>query len=234
MDRPLLTIQSTMSQTPNYTERLQQKMGAVGLSSFRSLARQAGVSLWPVRQLRQGKALELRSRSLLAIAETLQVSLSELIEQFSPQSPEREAIARSGERNPRDAKAIAALQEEYARLQAQMDAQRPTLEREFQRASLDVLESWLLQWPTAARAARENPQIPAGRLLPLVSPVEALVRQWGIEAIAEVGAEIPYDPQQHQLMDGTAEPGDRVRVRYVGYKQGETLLYRAKVSPIAP
>jgi hypothetical protein len=33
-------------------------------------------------------------------------------------------------------------------------------------------------------------------------------------------------------MEGHAEVGDRVRVRYTGYWQGEKLLYRAKVSPV--
>ncbi len=49
---------------------------------------------------------------------------------------------------------------------------------------------------------------------------------------AIVGTELPYDSRQHQLMGGTANPGDLVRVRYAGYKQGDRLLYRAKVSPV--
>jgi molecular chaperone GrpE (heat shock protein) len=70
------------------------------------------------------------------------------------------------------------------------------------------------------------------RLLPLVRPVEQLLQQWGVEAIASVGSELAYDPHLHQLMEGTAQPGELVRVRYTGYRIGEKLLYRAKVSPI--
>jgi hypothetical protein len=33
-------------------------------------------------------------------------------------------------------------------------------------------------------------------------------------------------------MEGNAQPGDFVKVRYVGYRQGEKLLHRAKVSPL--
>jgi molecular chaperone GrpE (heat shock protein) len=95
-----------------------------------------------------------------------------------------------------------------------------------------VLESWLVQWPTAAYAAQQNQQLPAVRLLPLVRPVEQLLQQWGVEAIASVGSELAYDPHLHQLMEGTAQPGELVRVRYTGYRIGEKLLYRAKVSPI--
>ncbi|NEO49650.1 MAG: nucleotide exchange factor GrpE, partial [Moorea sp. SIO4A3] len=121
--------------------------------------------------------------------------------------------------------------QEYQRLEQQLEQQRETLMQEFQQSSLQVLESWLVQWPTAAYAAQQNQQLPAVRLLPLVKPVEQLLEKWGVEAIASVGDELPYDPQQHQLMSGTAQPGDRVRVRYTGYRIGDKLLHRAKVSP---
>ena len=70
-------------------------------------------------------------------------------------------------------------------------------------------------------------------LLPhLRSSLDPLLKSWGIEAIGTVGTEIPYDPQQHQLLEGSVQPGKQVRVRYQGYCQGEKLLYRAKVSPL--
>jgi molecular chaperone GrpE (heat shock protein) len=58
------------------------------------------------------------------------------------------------------------------------------------------------------------------------------LQEWGVEAIASVGSELPYDPQWHQLMEGIAQPGDLVKVRYTGYRIGEKLLYRAKVSSL--
>jgi molecular chaperone GrpE (heat shock protein) len=73
----------------------------------------------------------------------------------------------------------------------------------------------------------------AVKLLPLVRPVQQLLSQWGVEAIASVGAEIPYDPQFHQLIAGTAQPGETVKVRNLGYRQGEKLLHRVKVSAIS-
>ena len=125
------------------------------------------------------------------------------------------------------------LQHEYDRLQQQLVQQRQYLWQEFQQSSVQVLESLLLQLPTAAYAAQQNPQAPAVKLLPLLRPLDQLLQAWGIEPIATVGAEVPYDPQQHQLMAGVAQPGDRVKVRYTGYRQGDRLLYRAKVSPVA-
>jgi hypothetical protein len=112
------------------------------------------------------------------------------------------------------------------------DQPQTHLQQEFQQASLQILESWLVQYPTAAHAAQQNSDMPAIRLLPLMRPVEQLIKSWGVEAIAPVGSEHPYDPHLHQLMEGTAEVGDRVKIRYAGYRQGEKLLHRAKVSPV--
>ncbi|HEY9295620.1 MAG TPA: nucleotide exchange factor GrpE, partial [Phormidium sp.] len=105
--------------------------------------------------------------------------------------------------------------------------------QEFQQQSLQILESWLIQWPRAAYAAQQNPEAPAVKLLPLLRPVEQLLREWGVEAIASVGAELPFDPQQHQLIKGTAQPGDTVKVTHIGYRQGDKLLHRAKVEQIS-
>lgn len=210
------------SQT-HYTQLLQQLMQQVGVSSFRQLSRTAGVSERQLKRLRQGQISQMRVETVLKLAEVLQVSASQLLTVFSPES---------NSPNPPEPDNLA-LKQEYQRLQQQLEQQREGLMQEFQQSSVQVLESWLLQWPTAAYAAQQNEQLSAVKLLPLVKPVEQLLQQWGIEAIASVGDELPYEPQWHQLMSGTAQPGDRVRVRYTGYRQGDKLLYRAKVSPIS-
>ncbi len=202
------------------THQLQQLMQQVGISSFNELSKQAGVSKRQLKHLRLGEVSQMRVETLVKISQVLQVSVTKLLKTFSEVE-----IAE-------DTNAQTAWKQEYERLQEQLRHQRESLMQEFQQTSLQVLESWLLQWPTAANAASDNVQLPAVRLLPLVRPVEQLVQQWGIEAIASVGEEIPYNPQYHQLMEGTAQPGEQVRVRYTGYRQGEKLLFRAKVSPL--
>ena len=211
------------SSPQDYTQRLQQLMQPLGFSTYKQLSQSAGVSEKLLRRLRQGEVLHLRGETLLKLAQALQVSMNELLAVFS--SVSLPATSQSdGEE--------AAFKQEYQRLQQQLEEQRETLRQEFQQSSLQVLESWLVQWPTAAYAAQQNQQLPAARLLPLVRPVEQLLQEWGVEAIASVGSEIFYDPHLHQLMEGTAQPGDLVRVRYIGYRQGDKLLHRAKVSPV--
>lgn len=217
-----------MSPSPSldYTHSLQSLMQRMGVSSFKMLARVAGVSERQLLRLRRGEIKQMRVEALLKLSQALQIPLTELIATFSPE----ELVGKNS--TTAQASETATLKQEYQRLQAQLEQQRQTLLQEFQQASLQILESWLLQWPTAAQKAQENPQLPAVRILPLVRPVEKLLQQWGVEAIASVGAELAYDPQIHQLLEGTAQPGDLVRIRYAGYCQADKLLYRAKVSPV--
>lgn len=217
-----------MPQT-NFTQKLQDLMQRVGILSYKTLSRTAGVSERQILRLRRLGVEQMRLDVLLKLSQALQISLQELVATFSGQellpnkaTPPQELLQQ-----------ITDLKTEYDRLQLQLQQQRLTLQQEFQQSSLQLLESLLLQFPTAAHKARENPQLSAVNIIPLVEkPLERLLQQWGIEAIASVGAELPYDPLLHQLMDGIAQPGDIVRVRYIGYRQGDKLLYRAKVSPL--
>ncbi len=204
---------------PDYRPELQSLMQQAGFSSLQQLSQTAGVSELQLIRLQRGLTLQTRVEILLKISQGLNISLTELLATFAPESVTTADTPTSKE-----------LQQEYKRLQTQMEQQRESLGEEFQRASLQVIESWLLQWPTAAARAQENPQLAAVKLLPLLRPVQQLMQQWGVEAIAPVGAEVPYDPQLHQILEGTVEPGERVVVRYTGYRYQGQLLYRAKVS----
>ncbi|MGJ5629509.1 nucleotide exchange factor GrpE [Nostoc sp. CALU 1950] len=212
-----------------HAQKLQDLMQQVGISSFKALSRAAGVSERQILRLRQGKLEQMRVEVLLKLSSVLQMSLNELITTFSTVELLQEQKVSTQEL----LQEIADLRREYDRSQLQLEQQREILLQELQQSSLQLLESLLLQWPTAAKTAQENPQLAAVKIVPLVQkPLEKLLQAWGVEAIAPVGAELPYDPQLHQLIKGTAQPGEIVKVRYTGYLQGEKLLYRAKVSPL--
>ena len=227
--------------TPDYTPILRSLMQQVGLRSFTELCWQTGISRNQVRRLRRGQIHQLPIASVVQLARVLQVSVQALWTQFTPAAAAETVWGEGVEASqpsPGLAQEISPLRTEYDRLQRQLAQQRQALLQEFQQATLLALESLLLQWPTAAYAAQQNPQAPAVKLLPLLRPLEQLLRDWQVDAIGTVGTEVPYDPQWHQLMrtgsgPGTSErvtAGDPVRVRYVGYRQGDCLLHRAKVS----
>lgn len=200
--------------------QLRHLMKLAGFSSLKELSKKAGVDELQLIRLRRGLVLQTRVEFLLKISRALGISLEELLAALVPDAVESSQA-------PPEALAL-----EYKRLQAYMEGQRGALMEEFQKSSLEILEPWLLQWPTAVDKAKENAQLPATKILALVGPVERLMEAWGLEAIASVGAEVAYNPQLHQLMEGSAEVGAMVKVRFTGYRQGEKLLYRAKVSPI--
>jgi molecular chaperone GrpE (heat shock protein) len=217
----------------DFTPHLYDLIQKVGIASLKALIRDAGVSERQILRLRQGEVKQMRVDVLLKLSSVLQVSLSELIAQFSEQTITELDTNTAKTSEAELLRKIADLEREYSTSRQQLSQQRQILQDEFQQASLQLLESLLIQFPTAAGKARENPQLPAVNILPLVQkPIERLLRDWGIDAIAEVGDEIPYDPQFHHLMDSNAEIGEIVKVRYIGYRQGEKLLYRAKVSKV--
>ncbi|MBE9044221.1 nucleotide exchange factor GrpE [Pleurocapsales cyanobacterium LEGE 10410] len=201
---------------------LQDLMSQVNISDIDELSRVANVSRLQVIRIQRGLILNISVGAIAKIAKTLNISIDSLVTTFT--KPEQAVLQSKDE--------LAACQQEYQKLQQRMLEQRESLAAEFRQSSIETIESWLLQWPTAAAAVQQNPHLPAARLLSLVKPVEQLLKQWQVEAIATVGEELAYDPQYHQLMKGTAQPGELVKVRYVGYKQEDKLLYKAKVSPV--
>ena len=203
-----------------HTKKLRDLMESVNISSFKSLSQSAGVSEWQVLQLRRGNLEKMRLDILLKLSQVLQISLNELVTIFSVNNHQ---LSNTNE--------IIDLQKEYDRILQVLENQRGLLQQEFQQSTLQILESLLLQWPTAAQKARENPDLAAVKIVPLVDNcLQKLLHSWGVDAIASVGAKIPYDPQLHQLIQGTAQPGEIVTVTHIGYLQGDKLLHRAKVT----
>jgi molecular chaperone GrpE (heat shock protein) len=204
------------------TEILRHLMNLAGITSFQSLSDRTGMSRRAIDTLRKGNAATLKYTDLAKLAEVLQIEVNELIAKFISEPSNSEASISE----------VSALREEYQRLQQKFEQQTQELRSQFERETIHQLESLLLQLPSAVYAAQSNPNMLAKNILPLLRPIDALLQKWGITAIGSVGVEVPYDPQQHQLMEGSDETeiGAMAIVRYVGYRQGEKLLYRARVS----
>ncbi len=208
--------------TSDYRLNLQQCMAAAGFPSLRSLSSASGISRRQISRLQVGEAHLLSVHHALQLARSLQLSLPELLQQFSS--------VELDERQP-NLEPSAAIVAEYERLKAELASARSQHFQSFQAETLNTLETLLLQWPTAAYAAQQNPTAPAIRILPLLQPLEKLLQTWEIEPIGTVGQTVPYEPQIHQCTSATPppKPGTSVRISHVGYRQAGKLLYRAKV-----
>jgi molecular chaperone GrpE (heat shock protein) len=209
-----------VSEAQDYTDQLLPLMQRVGIHSFRQLAQAANVSRWQVSLLKRGQLAQMRLAVLLQLAQVLQVELADLL---------RSCGVTVGENPEQSSTQVNRLRQEYERLQGQMQQQAETLKVQFQTDAIRVLESWLTYWPTAAYRVEQGEAVQAKQLLPLVKPVERLLAQWGVVALAKVGEEIPFDPQKHDLVKGVANPGELVRVQHTGYQQGDRLILRVKV-----
>ncbi len=206
---------------PDYRVELEKLMQNAGIANTKELSQKANIPELQLIRIRRGLIRQTPVDILLKLSQTLQISLSELINTFAPGS-----ITESQKTPSESAR-------EYQLLQKQIEQQRENLEQEFQQQVLETIESWLISWPTVVYRVGENPQLEAKKILPLVKPIEKLMEKWNIEPIAPVGTIVAYNPQYHQLMEGSSTPGEPVRVRYTGYQQKDKLLYRAKVSPLS-
>ncbi|MBE9216559.1 helix-turn-helix transcriptional regulator [Plectonema cf. radiosum LEGE 06105] len=216
----------------DFSNKLLELMQQKEIYSFKKLSEAAGVSKYQIQCLRQGKIQQMRLEILVKISQALQINFNELIIIFSHKNYQTDVVKQEVS-TQQSSQQITDLKKEYERLEKQLENQKELLFTQFQESSLQILESLLIQFPTAAQKARENRQLPAVNIIPLIEkPITRLLQEWGIEAVATVGAELPYEPEIHQLMEGNAQPTQKVKVRYTGYRQGDKLLYRAKVSPV--
>lgn len=218
----MATVNSAEKEKPkDYTEALKSLMEAADVPSYRALATQAEVSRWQVQQLRAGAIARMRVAVVSSLANALNVSIHELLSQFGLKN----------DRPKKDEPNIdSALRQEYVRLQGQIADQIETARSQFQSEALQTLETWLTQWPTIAKRAKDRGQdVPAANILSFVKPVEALMVEWGVKVIAPVDAQIPYDPTLHQLKGGIADPGELVHVTHTGSLHKGHLLHRAEV-----
>jgi molecular chaperone GrpE (heat shock protein)/DNA-binding Xre family transcriptional regulator len=212
----------------NNRRQLQYLMEQVGIVDIRDLSRVSGISQWQLTRLEYGLLAKMPVEILLKLSDALKVPASSLLAVFCPDlMPAADTTLASLAARTRE---LEVLRGEYQHLQKRQEQQREQLTQEFQQASLSAIEPFLLQWPTAEAAAKKKPQLGAVKILPLVKPIMELIKRWGIEPIGTVAEQTPYNPQIHQVMEGVANPGDLVQVRYLGYRQGEKILYRAKVS----
>ena len=225
-------MSSTSENKIYFTKKLLDLMHKQNISSFKALSKVAGVSEYQIQRLRKGEIQQMRLEFLVKLSQALQIDLNELINDFS-ETILIKKFKQSTSTQQSSSQEITELNKEYERLQKQLENQGKLLLSQFQQSSLQILESLLIQFPTAAQKARENRQLPAVNIIPLIEkPIARLLQEWEIEAIAEVGTELPYEPEIHQSIEGNPKPKEKVKIRYTGYRQRDKLLYRAKVSPV--
>ena len=190
----------------NRSSLLRQWMNDIGISSYRELSHLAQVSELQFYRLENGLLESIPLGVLKKIAINLNISLFTLIDGLSDVNQSSTEVPQEIQSNS---------------------------QWEYREEVISILESLILQLPTFVYIVEKNPNLPANKLLPLLQPLNELLSAWEITKIGNVGEIIPYNPQEHQLIDHNdleIKKGELVKLRYVGYRHQNKLLYRAKVS----
>lgn len=126
------------------------------------------------------------------------------------------------------------LQQQCRRLRAEVQQQRDQLTLEFQQETFALLQTLLMNFPTATVMAEVKPNLPARNVVALFGPLKSLLEQWDYQPIGEAWGQVFFDPQLHQADSPDIREGELVYVRFVGYRDGEQILCPAKVSRSLP
>ncbi len=214
------------SQIPmlEYDQLLISRLNQLGMASFASLQRKANFTSSRLRQVRHGELAPLQLKELTRLATALNWTLDELLQNF-------------GIENTSSSKRLSeldTLRTECLRLREQLQQQRVELTTEFHHSTFEQLQTLLINYPSVRQLVQVKPDLPAKNLTSLFTSLDNLISSWGYESIGQVWEQVAYNPQLHQPDADDIEIGELVYIRFVGYRDGEHILYPAKVSRTLP
>ncbi|MDO8812570.1 MAG: nucleotide exchange factor GrpE [Gallionella sp.] len=126
---------------------------------------------------------------------------------------------------------IAALREEYGRLRQQGERERGSAASAGFDALARRLAPLLSQLATMESMASGERAPRLEDVFKLFDMLEKVLAEDGLMRIGTVGEETAFDSRWHQRIGGAeVDDGDRIRVRFIGYRMGENVLLKAMVS----
>lgn len=129
---------------------------------------------------------------------------------------------------------IANLKQQCQQLKLELKQQSQQLKQDFQTETFELINSLLINYPTATKMAEQKTDLPAKNLISLFTSLDNLIKNWGLETIGKPWEKVSFDPQFHQPDNDEIKQGEKVYIRFVGYKNQELILVPAKVSKNLP
>ena len=126
------------------------------------------------------------------------------------------------------------LELQCQRLREELKQQSQQLQSDFQQETFTQLQTLLSNYPTVKKMALAKPELPAKNLVSLFTSLDNLITSWGYTAIGETWEQVIYNPQLHQADSDDIQEGELVYIRFIGYQDGDKVLYPAKVSRTLP
>lgn len=225
----LYGLQDTaMAQSYPHDAWLKARMGERDLPTWQALQQAAGLSKTSLQNLRRGHCQRLRWEQFEQVAQALQWPLATLLAQLDL------IAAPAAPAPPETDPALEQLRQECLALRQDLAQQDAASTQAATRQSFFDLQPLLTQFPTVPRMVEVQPNLPARNLLPLFNALNNWLARWEISPIGEPWQPVPFDPRLHQPDGADMEPEETVYVRFVGYRQGDQILARAKVSRTLP
>lgn len=227
----LNAIQSTSETSLNIHDAwLRSRMGEVNLPTWKALQQTSGLSEKILRKFRKGDCQQLPWRSFGQLAQALDWPLSTLLEHLNlVTSPNSTAFTPESGTTELDR-----LRQECLALRQELAQQDTSSTLAATQQSFFELQPLLTQFPTVPRMVEIQPQMPARNLLAMFSSLNNWLTRWEITPIGEPWQSVKFDPKLHQPDASDIAPDETVYVRFVGYRQGDDVLVRAKVSRTLP
>lgn len=224
----LLLYLHSLSQAPQAPLKhdllIERRLQQLGISSFLDLQQKSGLTPTRLRQVRRGELASLTLQDLIQLAQALDWTIDELLHQ----------VCGLNTSTAKQVREIEALRREGLHLRQQLQNLSSELTQEFQQATFSQLQTLLINYPSLRASVKVKPDLPAKNIISLFTPLDNLIETWGYERIGKAWEQVPYDPQLHQADVSDIKVGEVVYVRFVGYKQGQRILYPAKVSRTLP
>ena len=151
-----------------------------------------------------------------------------------PENNQDTSINNQSVTSPDTEQKIKDLELQCQRLREELKQQSQQLQSDFQNETFTQLQTLLSNYPTVKKMALAKPDLPAKNLVSLFTSLDNLITSWGYTAIGETWEQVNYNPQLHQADSDDIQEGELVYIRFIGYQNGDTILYPAKVSRTLP
>ncbi|NEP01325.1 MAG: helix-turn-helix domain-containing protein [Symploca sp. SIO2E9] len=204
-------------------------MKQASINSWKDLCQKSGLSTLQLHQVRRGEIGQLQLNQLQKLARALNWSLEDLIHSLGVLSTTEQMNTTAA-----DITEVEQLRQQCQQLQEELQQQLNQLRTNERRSTFFQLQTLLTNYPTARRIVQLKPDLPAKNLVAILMSLENLLKSWGYEFIGSVWEQVPYNPKLHQPDTDDIESGELVYIRFVGYREGEHILCRAKVSRTLP
>ena len=122
------------------------------------------------------------------------------------------------------------LNQECLQLRQALQQQEATQSTTMRYSLFKQLQTLFTHYPSISKIIEARPDLPAKTITPLFVPLESLMQGWGFSHIGTAWEQVAYDPKLHQPDAPDIAVGELVYVRYIGYRDGDTVLCPAKVS----